>query len=160
MWKFYMQATRSDPKSDKGWPEGDQSPCNLWMAPNLNFCSVCRANHACVPNCNYMFNWETNEQELYVVRPIRPGEELTVSTTKLIISLPGYFCLLWMHGFLINTLYVVTRLVTSQTTYSAEEKVAGRCFWQFTSSSACATSVILGWRIIKMRWTGGQLWRL
>ena len=40
---------------------------------------VCRANHSCVPNCNYIFNHQLEEQQMYASRLIRKGEELTVS---------------------------------------------------------------------------------
>jgi len=43
------------------------------------FPTICRANHACVPNCNYVYNEETGKQELFVIRPILPCEEITVS---------------------------------------------------------------------------------
>ncbi|XP_023329759.1 SET and MYND domain-containing protein 5 [Eurytemora carolleeae] len=40
---------------------------------------VCRANHACVPNCTYIWDDETGLQNLYACDNILPGEELTVS---------------------------------------------------------------------------------
>ena len=40
---------------------------------------VCRANHSCVPNCNYIFNQQLGHQQLYCSRFITVGEELTVS---------------------------------------------------------------------------------
>ena len=40
---------------------------------------VCRANHSCVPNCNYVWNEELAEQQMFAVRRIPAGTELTVS---------------------------------------------------------------------------------
>ena len=40
---------------------------------------VCRANHSCVPNCNYIFNPQCSHQQLYCTNLIKKGEELTVS---------------------------------------------------------------------------------
>ena len=40
---------------------------------------VCRANHSCVPNCNYVWNEELGEQQMFSVRRIPMGAELTVS---------------------------------------------------------------------------------
>jgi len=40
---------------------------------------VCRANHSCVPNCNYMWNEELGEQQMFAVEMIPVGIELTVS---------------------------------------------------------------------------------
>ena len=40
---------------------------------------VCRANHSCVPNCNYVWNEELGEQQLFTVRRVLVGTELTVS---------------------------------------------------------------------------------
>ena len=40
---------------------------------------VCRANHSCVPNCNYMWNEEVGEQQMFAVEMIPVGTELTVS---------------------------------------------------------------------------------
>lgn len=43
------------------------------------FPQICRANHACVPNCNYFWNSELNQQQLYVCKKVVRGEEITVS---------------------------------------------------------------------------------
>jgi len=43
------------------------------------FPKICRANHACVPNCHYFWNSDIGEQQLYVGRKVRKGEEVTVS---------------------------------------------------------------------------------
>jgi len=40
---------------------------------------VCRANHSCVPNCNYMWNEDLGEQQLFAMINIPVGIELTVS---------------------------------------------------------------------------------
>jgi len=40
---------------------------------------VCRANHSCSPNCNYYHNSDLGLQQLFCVRHIRAGEEITVS---------------------------------------------------------------------------------
>ena len=40
---------------------------------------VCRANHSCVPNCNYHHDSQTGLQHLYSATRILQGEELTVS---------------------------------------------------------------------------------
>ena len=40
---------------------------------------VCRANHSCVPNCNYHHDSQTGLQHLYSATRILKGEELTVS---------------------------------------------------------------------------------
>ena len=40
---------------------------------------VCRANHSCVPNCNYMWNEELGEQQMFAVRNLKAGTELMVS---------------------------------------------------------------------------------
>ena len=43
------------------------------------FPGVCRANHSCVPNCNYIFNHQLGHQQLYCSKFITKDEELTVS---------------------------------------------------------------------------------
>lgn len=43
------------------------------------FPQICRANHACVPNCNYFWNSELSQQQLYVCKKVVRGEEITVS---------------------------------------------------------------------------------
>jgi len=43
------------------------------------FPKICRANHACVPNCNYVWNGAVGEQQLLATRDLGPGEEMTVS---------------------------------------------------------------------------------
>ena len=40
---------------------------------------VCRANHSCLPNCNYHHNTANRRQELYSLTNIPAGLELTVS---------------------------------------------------------------------------------
>merc|ERR1719167_1565346 len=43
------------------------------------FPTICRANHACVPNCTYTWNNGTQEQSMYASTEIAAGDELTVS---------------------------------------------------------------------------------
>ena len=43
------------------------------------FPGVCRANHSCVPNCNYIFNQQLGHQQLYCSKFITKDEELTIS---------------------------------------------------------------------------------
>ena len=69
------------------------------------FPTVCRANHSCVPNCNYVYNAAKGRQELLTTRKIRPGEELTVSylpdnmvggrreRRKILMSIHKFHCL-------------------------------------------------------------------
>ena len=51
------------------------------ISPNESalFPWVCRANHSCVPNCNYMWNEELGEQQMFAVRNLKAGTELMVS---------------------------------------------------------------------------------
>ena len=50
----------------------------IWFAPTLP--QICRANHCCLPNCNYYWNDELGQQHLYVARKVR-GADTTLQTT-------------------------------------------------------------------------------
>jgi len=43
------------------------------------FPKICRANHSCVPNCNYVWNPELGQQQMFLVKKVLKGEELTVT---------------------------------------------------------------------------------
>jgi len=43
------------------------------------FPKICRANHSCVPNCNYVWNPELGQQQMFLVKKVFKGEELTVT---------------------------------------------------------------------------------
>ena len=34
------------------------------------FPKICRANHSCVPNCNYVWNSELGQQQMFAVRKV------------------------------------------------------------------------------------------
>ena len=38
-----------------------------------------RTNHSCIPNCNYMWNEEQGKQQMFAVKRIPAGSELTIS---------------------------------------------------------------------------------
>ena len=50
------------------------SPCESALFP-----TICRSNHSCVPNCNYIFNQQLGHQQLYCIKLITKGDELTVN---------------------------------------------------------------------------------
>ena len=43
------------------------------------FPTICRSNHSCVPNCNYIYNQQLGHQQLYCIKYVTKGDELTVS---------------------------------------------------------------------------------
>jgi hypothetical protein len=43
------------------------------------FPAICRANHSCVPNCNYAWNSLHGQQALFCIAHIQAGEQLTIS---------------------------------------------------------------------------------
>ena len=45
-----------------------------------------RINHACDPNCSVHWNVVTNKEELFIMRQVEAGEELTISYVDMITS--------------------------------------------------------------------------
>ncbi|KAJ6593303.1 hypothetical protein B0H19DRAFT_889575, partial [Mycena capillaripes] len=48
------------------------------------FPTLCRANHACVPNAYYAFCKDTCAGRLFALRAIAEGEEITIGYTDLL----------------------------------------------------------------------------
>ena len=40
------------------------------------FPKICRANHSCVPNCNYVWNPELGQQQMFLVKKVNKGQIL------------------------------------------------------------------------------------
>ena len=40
------------------------------------FPKICRANHSCVPNCNYVWNSELGQQQMFVVKKVKKSLSL------------------------------------------------------------------------------------
>lgn len=43
------------------------------------FATICRLNHACAPNCHHEWNAALGMETVHAIRPIRKGEELSIS---------------------------------------------------------------------------------
>lgn len=54
-------------------------PCGSDADVSAVYPTICLLNHSCMPNCQHTWNSEKKVQTVYTIRPIKKGEELTVS---------------------------------------------------------------------------------
>ena len=68
-------------------------PLGLYSNRGGLFPSIARINHSCLPNLNYYFNEDTSMAEMYAIRTINVGDELSWSCKHF---LPLHYTLLML----------------------------------------------------------------
>ena len=65
------------------------------------FPTVVKLNHSCRPNAHHVWSEETRTEQVWIVEPVRPGEEITISYIRTFCSRKFRQSLLWdKFGFL------------------------------------------------------------
>ena len=79
-WRRKYFQFHSDKMSTPGSLNSDNVNTVFTSWKSALFPKICRANHSCVPNCNYVWNPELGQQQMFLVKKVKTKYSFSVIT--------------------------------------------------------------------------------